>query len=61
LVDAAAWLPPIEVTAAMTPAEVLDALGTRALGLDSADVSERTETFGPNAVRSQPGNRPRVS
>ncbi len=36
----------------MTPAEVLDALGTRALGLDSTEVAERTERFGPNAVRS---------
>jgi P-type Mg2+ transporter len=52
LVDAAASLPPIEATAAMTPAEVLDAVGTRALGLDSAEVSERIERFGPNAVRS---------
>ena len=36
----------------MTPDEVLDALRTRPSGLDSLEVSERTETYGPNAVRS---------
>ena len=36
----------------MTPDEVLDALRTRRSGLDPLEVSERTETYGPNAVRS---------
>ncbi len=36
----------------MTPEQVLDALMTRRSGLDSMEVSERTETYGPNAVRS---------
>lgn len=36
----------------MTPEETLDVLRARASGLTSAEVSERTERFGPNAVRS---------
>ncbi len=36
----------------MTPDEVLDALQTRRSGLDALEVSERTQTYGPNAVRS---------
>jgi Mg2+-importing ATPase len=47
-----AMLPPIEASAALTTDEVLDALGTRASGLNAAEVSERTARFGPNAVRS---------
>ena len=42
----------IESAAAMTPDEVLDALGSRASGLTAAEVSARDELFGPNAVRS---------
>jgi len=36
----------------MTCDEVLVAMGSRSSGLDSAEVSARTERFGPNAVRS---------
>lgn len=36
----------------MTAGEVLDALGTTASGLSTAEVSRRIDTFGPNAVRS---------
>lgn len=49
--DSASW-PRIEALAATTPEAALDVLGTRRGGLTSAEVSERTETFGPNAVRS---------
>jgi len=52
LVDGGTALPPIEVAAAMTGPEAVDALETRPSGLDPAEVSERTERFGPNAVRS---------
>jgi len=52
LVDAGASLPPIEATAALMPEQVLAALRTRATGLTAPEVSERTERFGPNAVRS---------
>ena len=52
LVDAGASQPPIEETAALKPEQVLAALRTRASGLTTTEVSERTERFGPNAVRS---------
>ena len=42
----------IETAASSSPEQVLDALGTRASGLTEAEVAARTETFGPNAVRS---------
>jgi len=43
---------PIETAASSTPEQVLDALGTRASGLTAAEVAARTDTFGPNAVRT---------
>ncbi len=42
----------IQSAAAMTPDQVLDALGSRPSGLTGAEVSARHEVFGPNAVRS---------
>ena len=51
-VDAAVPVLAVEAAAAMTPDEVLDALGASASGLSSAEVSTRTARFGPNAVRS---------
>ena len=51
LIDTAT-LPSIETAAAMPPERVLELLGTRAAGLSAAEVAERLETFGPNAVRS---------
>ena len=36
----------------MSPEELLELLATDELGLSAAQVSERAETFGPNAVRS---------
>ncbi len=48
----AATLPSIETAAALAPEQVLALLGSRAAGLNVVEVSERSETFGPNAVRS---------
>jgi len=52
LVETGASLPSIEATAALRPEQVLAALRTRASGLTTPEVSDRTERFGPNAVRS---------
>jgi Mg2+-importing ATPase len=48
----AASPPSIEAAAALTPDQVLDALGSRASGLTATEVAARSELFGPNAVRS---------
>ncbi|HET6953595.1 MAG TPA: magnesium-translocating P-type ATPase [Acidimicrobiales bacterium] len=48
----AASPPSIEAAAALTPDQVLDALGSRASGLTTTEVAARSELFGPNAVRS---------
>ncbi|MGZ4784591.1 MAG: magnesium-translocating P-type ATPase, partial [Acidimicrobiales bacterium] len=45
-------LPSIEVAGASSPEHVLELLGTGPDGLTSAEVSERSARFGPNAVRS---------
>jgi Mg2+-importing ATPase len=45
-------LPSIETAAALSPEEVLELLGTGVSGLSVVEVAERSETFGPNAVRS---------
>jgi P-type Mg2+ transporter len=45
-------LPSIETAAARSPEEVLALLESRAAGLSVVEVAERSETFGPNAVRS---------
>ena len=44
--------PSIEAASSLPPERVLELLGTRPDGLTTAEVSERAETFGPNAVRS---------
>lgn len=47
-----ASLPSIEAAAALTPDDLLDALGSRLSGLTTAEVAARAERLGPNAVRS---------
>ncbi len=44
--------PSLETAATLSPEQVLELLGTRPGGLSAAEVLERGETFGPNAVRS---------
>jgi len=48
----AGTLPTIKAAGTMSPEGVLEVLGTDATGLSAAEVAERAETFGPNAVRS---------
>ena len=47
-----ATVPSIEAAGTMPPQRVLDVLASSSAGLSTAEVAERTVTFGPNAVRS---------
>ena len=44
--------PSIEGAAALTPDQVLDAVGSRRSGLTQQEIATRSQVFGPNAVRS---------
>ena len=42
----------MDAASALTPEQVLDAVGSRGSGLTATEVAERSDRFGPNAVRS---------